>query len=90
MPIPCKTDSVGSKYSTKNYLPRAADSYSTLIHKVNHVIHELGPDRSAWLHVVKGQISLNDLKLQTGDGAGFSNERSVSLILPNQLFKKLK
>ncbi len=52
--------------------------YSTYIHKGNHVIHELGAGRTSWLHVVKGQIRLNNLYLQTGDGAGFSDERSVS------------
>lgn len=52
--------------------------YSTLIHKGNHMIHELKPGRNAWLHVVKGRVHLNDLHLQEGDGAGFSGERSVS------------
>jgi redox-sensitive bicupin YhaK (pirin superfamily) len=52
--------------------------YSTFIHRGNHMIHELGPGRSAWLHVVKGQISLNDFRLHTGDGAGLSGEMAVS------------
>jgi redox-sensitive bicupin YhaK (pirin superfamily) len=52
--------------------------YSTFIHKGNHMVHELSPGRSAWLHVVKGRIVINELHLQEGDGAGFSNEISVS------------
>jgi redox-sensitive bicupin YhaK (pirin superfamily) len=52
--------------------------YSTLIHKGNHIIHELKPDRSAWLHVVKGRILINGIILKTGDGVGCSEERSVS------------
>ena len=52
--------------------------YSILVHKGNHMIHELSPGRNAWLHVVKGWISLDDLQLHTGDGAGFSDELSVS------------
>ena len=52
--------------------------YSTLIHKGNHMIHELKPGRKAWLHVVKGGIGLNGLQLQAGDGAGFSGENAVS------------
>ncbi len=52
--------------------------YSTLIHKGNHMIHELSAGRSAWLHVVNGRIILNELRLQTGDGAGYSGEMSVS------------
>ena len=52
--------------------------YSTFTQNGNHIIHELKPGRSAWLHVVKGKISHNDLYLQTGDGAGITDERSVS------------
>jgi hypothetical protein len=52
--------------------------YSTFIHKGNHMIHELSPGRSAWLHVVKGQIQLEDFNLTTGDGAGLSLEMGVS------------
>ena len=52
--------------------------YSTLMHNGSHIIHELKPKRSAWLQVVKGKISLNDFRLQTGDGAGLTAEGSVS------------
>lgn len=55
-----------------------AEMYSTLIHKGNHMIHEMKPGRSAWLHVVTGRILAEDLVLQTGDGAGFTHELSVS------------
>ena len=52
--------------------------YSTFMNTGNHVIHELKPGRSSWLHVVKGKIALNGLNLQTGDGVGLTGERSVS------------
>ncbi len=52
--------------------------YSAFIHEGNHMIHELFPCRRAWIHVVNGEISMNDLKLQTGDGAGLSEEITVS------------
>jgi redox-sensitive bicupin YhaK (pirin superfamily) len=52
--------------------------YSTFIQKGNHMIHELYPGRAAWLHVVKGHILLDGFHLQTGDGAGLSDEISVS------------
>jgi redox-sensitive bicupin YhaK (pirin superfamily) len=52
--------------------------YSTYLHTGNHIIHELKPRRSAWLHLVKGEILVNQLPLQTGDGIGFSEEKSVS------------
>ena len=52
--------------------------FSTFMHDGNHIAHELKPGRSAWLHVVKGKVSMGTFKLQTGDGAGFTDERSVS------------
>ncbi len=52
--------------------------YSTYIHTGNHVIHELKTGRTAWLHVVKGQVLLNNLDFQTGDGIGFTYEKSIS------------
>ena len=44
-----------------------------------HVAHELGEGRIAWVHVVEGEITLGDVVLSTGDGAGLTAERSVSL-----------
>ncbi|HET9870752.1 MAG TPA: pirin family protein [bacterium] len=52
--------------------------YSTLLHKGNHMIHELKPGRLAWLHVVLGKVLLNGMALQTGDGVGVSEEIAVS------------
>lgn len=52
--------------------------FSTFIHRGNHMVHELKPGRIAWLHVVKGAISMDELRLVTGDGAGFSGEMAVS------------
>jgi len=58
--------------------------YSTFINKGNHMIHELLPGRSAWLHVVKGEVQMNQFHLQTGDGSGLTDERSVSFTAQNQ------
>lgn len=52
--------------------------YSTCIQKGNHVIHEIQNHRDVWLHVVQGQIQLDDLLLGMGDGVGLSGEISVS------------
>ena len=52
--------------------------FSTFASNGNHIIHELKPGRNAWLHVVKGEILHNDLRLKTGDGAGLTGERSLS------------
>jgi redox-sensitive bicupin YhaK (pirin superfamily) len=69
--------SPGGKESSLK-IQQDVEMYSTLVHKGNHMIHEIKPGRKAWLHVVKGRISVNGVHLQTGDGAGFSAEKSVS------------
>jgi len=53
--------------------------YSSILYSGQHVVHELGQGRSAWLHVVLGEATLGDLILSTGDGAGIAVERAVSL-----------
>ncbi|MEJ2581046.1 MAG: hypothetical protein P8127_05310, partial [Acidobacteriota bacterium] len=45
----------------------------------HHLVHELLPGRSAWLHVVCGEAASHDMILTQGDGVGVTNERSVSL-----------
>lgn len=53
--------------------------YSALLAPGQHIVHELAPARDAWLHVVQGEVTLDDLVLVTGDGAGLHTERAVSL-----------
>jgi len=52
--------------------------YSSLLEGGQHLVHELLQGRSAWLHVVHGAVSLGDLVLTTGDGAGITAECAVS------------
>jgi redox-sensitive bicupin YhaK (pirin superfamily) len=51
---------------------------SAILDPGNHLVHELAPDRTVWLHVVCGEATINDLVLTQGDGVGITNERSVS------------
>lgn len=53
--------------------------YSAMLRPGQHVIHELADGRSAWLHLVEGEALLGDIVLTTGDGAGITGERAVSL-----------
>ncbi|MBI5547453.1 MAG: pirin family protein [Deltaproteobacteria bacterium] len=53
--------------------------YSAMLDPGQHVAHELGQGRSAWLHLVRGEATLGELVLTTGDGAGVTAERAVSL-----------
>lgn len=60
-------------------LRQDARMYSALLEPGQHVVHELAPERAAWLHVVQGEVALGDLVLTAGDGAGVSTDRAVSL-----------
>jgi redox-sensitive bicupin YhaK (pirin superfamily) len=53
--------------------------YSAILDPGQHVVHELSQGRRAWLHLVKGEVTLDELVLTTGDGAGLTAERAVSL-----------
>jgi redox-sensitive bicupin YhaK (pirin superfamily) len=53
--------------------------YSAMLDPGQHVVHELSPTRSAWLHVVRGEATLGDVVLTTGDGVGIAADRAVSL-----------
>ena len=53
--------------------------YSALLEPGQHVVHELSHRRSAWLHLVQGEVSLGDDILTSGDGAGMTAELAVSL-----------
>lgn len=53
--------------------------HSAMLEPGQHVVHELKDGRAAWLHIVVGEVALGDVVLRTGDGAGISGERAVSL-----------
>ena len=53
--------------------------YSAMLGPGKHVVHELREGRSAWLHLVEGEVTLGDVVLSSGDGAGLTAERAVSL-----------
>jgi hypothetical protein len=53
--------------------------YSSIFDAGHHMVHQLLPGRSAWLHVIEGEAVLQGIILTDGDGAGVTAERSVSL-----------
>jgi redox-sensitive bicupin YhaK (pirin superfamily) len=53
--------------------------HSALLEPGVHVVHELSRGRRAWLHLVEGEASLGDIVLGTGDGAGVTTDRAVSI-----------
>jgi redox-sensitive bicupin YhaK (pirin superfamily) len=53
--------------------------YSSILDPGHHLVHELLPGRTAWLHIVFGEATLNEIVLTQGDGVGVMIEPSVSL-----------
>jgi redox-sensitive bicupin YhaK (pirin superfamily) len=41
--------------------------------------YNLGPNRAAWVHVVRGEVAVNGVALRTGDAAAISAEKQLSL-----------
>jgi quercetin 2,3-dioxygenase len=53
--------------------------YATVLGAGETVKHELKPERYAYVQVARGSVTLNGAKLETGDGAAISAEKSVEL-----------
>jgi redox-sensitive bicupin YhaK (pirin superfamily) len=53
--------------------------HSALLDPGHHVAHGLNPGRGAWIHVLRGEVTLGDVVLAAGDGAGVTGGSAVSL-----------
>lgn len=53
--------------------------YASVLEPGEQVVHNLEPERHAWIQVIKGQIMLNDLPLKAGDGAAISEQNRVAI-----------
>jgi redox-sensitive bicupin YhaK (pirin superfamily) len=51
--------------------------YSTLLEPGEKVLHELQPDRHAWVQVARGAVEINGQPLEQSDGAAISSEDSL-------------
>ncbi|MDH5670602.1 MAG: pirin family protein [Myxococcales bacterium] len=58
--------------------------YSGLFARGQHVVHELSPERSVWLHIVDGQASIGEVVVSTGDGVGILGEHACSFTTRTQ------
>ncbi len=43
------------------------------------VVHELAPNRAAWLQVLRGNATLNGMSLEAGDGVAITNETKLTV-----------
>ena len=53
--------------------------YAALLDDHNEVVHQLKPNRYAWIQVARGAININGENLEQGDGAAVSSEPKLSL-----------
>jgi quercetin 2,3-dioxygenase len=53
--------------------------YATVLGPGESVKHEIQKDRHAYVQVARGSVTLNGEKLETGDGAAISEEKSLQL-----------
>lgn len=56
-----------------------ADVYATLLSKGQKVEASIPADRFAWVHVVKGEVSVNGTPMSAGDGAALAEVTSIVL-----------
>jgi quercetin 2,3-dioxygenase len=47
--------------------------------KGDTVVHDLKPERHAWLHVVRGEVTVNGKTLNSGDAAAVSDEKALTV-----------
>ncbi|HEY6212676.1 MAG TPA: pirin family protein [Vicinamibacterales bacterium] len=56
-----------------------AELYASLLDDGQSVTHEFRPDRHGWLHVARGEATVNGIALKDGDGVAISDEKSVTI-----------
>jgi quercetin 2,3-dioxygenase len=54
--------------------------YASVLGPGEHVTHEIGEGRSAWVQVARGTIELNGSRLSAGDGAAVLDQRNLELV----------
>jgi quercetin 2,3-dioxygenase len=56
-----------------------AHVYAAILNEGEEVVHQLQPDRHAWIQVARGSVAVNGKNLQQGDGAAVSEESVVKI-----------
>ncbi|MEO5922946.1 MAG: pirin family protein [Bryobacteraceae bacterium] len=62
------------------WINQDAKMYVAELEKGVEIPHALGADRAAWVHVVRGEVSVNGKALKGGDAAAVSGEALVTLL----------
>ena len=57
-----------------------AQIYLSKLDESQRLMHDIAPNRHAWLQVLRGSVTLNGSDLQVGDGAAVSEERQLDIV----------
>ncbi|MCA9784531.1 MAG: hypothetical protein KC518_13185 [Candidatus Cloacimonetes bacterium] len=55
-----------------------AEVYASTLDVRRNLIHALSPDHVVWLHILRGEVTLDDLVLDSGDSIGVALEPAIS------------
>ena len=58
--------------------------YASILDQDQEVVHYVGSGRHAWLQVAAGSVTLNEVKLEQGDGAAVSEESALKIAAHQQ------
>jgi redox-sensitive bicupin YhaK (pirin superfamily) len=53
--------------------------YASVLEPGTRLAADLAPGRHAWLHLISGALTMNDMVLAAGDGAAVSDETALAL-----------
>lgn len=53
--------------------------YLASLNQSDRLSHQINANRAVWVQVTKGEVKLNDLLLQAGDGAAIINEAEIAI-----------
>jgi quercetin 2,3-dioxygenase len=57
-----------------------ASIYGSVLDAGHEVIHQLTPNRNAWVQVARGKIAINGNDLNQGDGTAISDEPAIAIV----------
>jgi redox-sensitive bicupin YhaK (pirin superfamily) len=78
---PGRLNLVASKTGRDGSIPirQDADLWVGRLDPGNQVTHELAPGRHVWVHIAKGDVSINGNRLQSGDAAAVTGESNLEI-----------
>jgi redox-sensitive bicupin YhaK (pirin superfamily) len=58
--------------------------YSAILDEGQHVEHQLGSERGAWIQVARGSVEVNGKTLHEGDGAAIEDELALTIVAKSE------